>query len=93
MPALRVLVSVRALRTGVSLMARYYECTGCEHVQMVRVLDNGLPAGYADPRTVCENCGAKGKFHFAPGTYARIRRDAKIIADALHRQAESRGSR
>lgn len=60
-------------------MARFYECSGCEHAQLVGVIDNGLPAGYADPHAHCENCGAVGKFHFVPGA-ARSLRDS--IANA-----------
>lgn len=68
-------------------MARAYECSKCEHVQVVGVIDNGFPAGYADPRAVCENCGTTGSFRFAPGWIASTRNQ---IARALARHT-SRG--
>lgn len=60
-------------------MARFYECSECEHAQLVGVVDNGL-SGYADPRVACENCGAAGKFHFAPGFAALLRANAVQVA-------------
>lgn len=54
-------------------MARFYECSKCEHRQLVGVIDNGLPSGYADPGAVCEKCGAVGHFHFGPGAAVRQR--------------------
>ena len=50
-------------------MASSYECSDCQHVQIVGVIDNGR-SGYADPHAVCEGCGSVGHFHFAPGVHA-----------------------
>jgi len=61
-------------------MARFYECSECEHSQLVGIIDNGLPAGFADPDARCENCGLVGKFHFAPGSAKRLR---ESIANAV----------
>jgi hypothetical protein len=61
-------------------MARFYECDDCEHAQLVGVIDNGLPGGYADPRAVCEHCGAVGHFWFAPGAARQLR---ESIANAV----------
>jgi len=61
-------------------MARFYECDNCEHAQLVGVIDNGLPGGYADPDAVCENCGAVGKFWFAPGAARRLREQVSRMA-------------
>lgn len=61
-------------------MGCMYECAQCEHVQLVGVIDNGLPGGFADPDTVCEHCGAVGRFHFAPGTTKRMAEQAADIA-------------
>lgn len=60
-------------------MARMYECEQCEHAQLVGVIDNGLPAGFADPDAVCENCGAVGRF--APGTAKRMAEQAAEVED------------
>lgn len=60
-------------------MACAYECSECEHVQLVGVLDNGL-SGLADPHVVCESCGAVGQFHYRPGYAAKTRAVAAGIA-------------
>jgi hypothetical protein len=54
-------------------MARFYECIECEHAQLVGIIDNGLPAGFADPDARCEKCGAVGTFHFGPGAARQLR--------------------
>ncbi len=54
-------------------MATMVECSICEHAQMVGMIANGLSAGFPDPQAVCENCGAVGKFLFAPGFRASLR--------------------
>ncbi|HUC87457.1 MAG TPA: hypothetical protein VMR75_04065 [Candidatus Saccharimonadales bacterium] len=64
-------------------MAINLECSECEHVQSVGQIDNGL-GGHPDPKTTCKNCGAKGSFHFIPGTKAQARRRAEELELSTH---------
>lgn len=65
-------------------MAQALECSDCEHVQVVGIVPSGI-GGFADPQTVCESCGAVGKFDFVPGTKAAMQTQASEMAAVMHR--------
>lgn len=54
-------------------MARMMECDECQHVQMVGIIPNGLPAGFPDPHKECENpeCSSVGLYS-TPGSNKRM---------------------
>lgn len=59
-------------------MARRMECDECQHVQMVGIISNGLPAGFPDPHKKCENpeCNSVGRFS-APGTHEQMQQQVR----------------
>lgn len=63
-------------------MASAYECSKCQHVQVVGVIDNGR-SGYANPHAKCDGCGAIGQFHFAPGVHADTLKMFDFFARAI----------
>jgi hypothetical protein len=65
-------------------VGRAYECSACEHVQVVGVIDNGR-SGFADPSARCGLCGAVGKFAFAPGAKRQAESQGRRIVALLRR--------
>lgn len=65
-------------------MGRSYECSVCEHVQVVGVVENGL-SGFADPQAVCGACGTRGSFRYGPGYQRAVNAHAKNFHEAMER--------